>query len=404
MKHVIIRCEDRVRLGQPVAALLEGAKTMHLQHLAHAGAAGLIRRAGPGRNAPATGQFQFHVALCGIEMGDAAVTPGRCAAAGAQASLGPGEQAWCCDLLTQHDGIVMDDTAGGITTRESTLLIQALEEQLGTEGRRWEVGSHARHVVILEEPTLPIDEHTTLRAPELLLGHAWQQALPKGPVGEQLAALIQSALPILERHPINRVRIDLGENPANVLWLWGPGGCPASTRTWSERTGLSGAMLSDDFLMHGAATVLGLDWHAGPGGWDDASLQQTLHDVERLLQRQDLVDVHVRLDTPDPVERLCAMERMDQLLLKPLTERLPPHGAWRLAVVVDDTRLTTSTPFIAIGTGLPQQPVSSLSVERLTESPLALADGNAFFSWFVQQQQATRNKRQGNASIVASTT
>ncbi len=40
---------------------------------------------------------------------------------------------------------------------------------------------------------------------------------------EDVNALINLSAKVLLEHPINRVRDDLGEMPANLLWLWGPG-------------------------------------------------------------------------------------------------------------------------------------------------------------------------------------
>ena len=99
-----------------------------------------------------------------------------------------------------------------------------------------------------------------------------------------------------------------------------------------------------------------------------------------LIERHDFVYVHLGIETSNQVERLCAMERIDQLLLKPLTELLPRVGPWRLLVAIDD-RTSGAVPFMAIGTGLPQAPAVSLHARHLAESPLALHDGFALFSW-----------------------
>jgi hypothetical protein len=74
------------------------------------------------------------------------------------------------------------------------------------------------------------------------------------------------------------------------------------------------------------------------------------------------------------------MERIDQHLLKPLTETLPTMGSWRMLAVIDDR--SGLAPFVAIGTGLPNQPVAKLSVQALAESPLVFADGAALYTWF----------------------
>ena len=139
--------------------------------------------------------------------------------------------------------------------------------------------------------------------------------------------------------------------------------------------------MSSSFLLRGFAKTLGLGWKDGPHSFEERSLKPVAKTVQALLERHDFVYVHLGIATNDPVQRLCAMERIDQLLLKPLTEQLPETGPWRLLTVVDD-RARGVVPFVAIGTGLPQQPVASLTAENFSESPLAFQDGGAWFSWF----------------------
>jgi len=211
----------------------------------------------------------------------------------------------------------------------------------------------------------------------------WRRHLPRGPVGHALRALTEQASKSLDGHSINRVRVDLGENPANMIWLWGPGGAGAQ-RTYADRTRLSAAVVSTDFLMQGFSRALGLGWHKGPASFEERALQRLLTSLTPVLEQQDLVYVHLAVTTSDPVERLCAMERIDQLLLKPLTEQLPRFGSWRLLVAVDDCRLG-AVPFVAMGTGLARQPVAALTADRFMESPLAFRDGAGWFAWFTRQ-------------------
>lgn len=379
MKFVIIRCEDGGR-GRQTAALLEGSKTAHLQQLAQAGAAGVLRHAG--EHEPGDPSL-LHRGLLGLDPQDADVAAARCYTASANISLKPGETAWCCDLVTQHDGHVIDPEAGRITTKESEALLQTLEEHLGAEGRHWATGSGPHHVLITRDPALTAERGHGVRSPHRLVGEEWSRHFPKGEGGDALRLLVDQASQVLEGHPINRVRLDLGENPANLLWLWGPTDGGASS-SFKERTGLSGAVVSSSFWLRGLAKTLGLGWSDGPVSFDEPSVQKWAKSVAPLVKSHDLVYIHVRINTDNPVERLCAMERIDQLLLKPLTEQLPAMGAWRLMSVIDD-RHSRLMPFVAIGSGLAQQPVSQLSAEAFAASPLRQDTGERLFSWFTEK-------------------
>ena len=124
--------------------------------------------------------------------------------------------------------------------------------------------------------------------------------------------------------------MDLGENPANLVWLWDP--TPAAPgRTFTERTGFSGAVISHSFPMRGFAESLGLQWKDGPRGLEESSLRYLPKAVAELMRQREMVYVHLQIESASPMERLCVMERIDQLVLKPLMGMLSELGPWRLA-------------------------------------------------------------------------
>ncbi len=377
MKHLIIRCEDHAEPGEHVATLLEGARVPYLQQLGQAGAAGVIRAATSGSP---EGRLAFHRAMFGLAPQDQEAAPGRCYAAGANLHVGSDESAWCCELMTQRDGIVIDPGAGHIPTQESHVLLQAIDEAVGSETMRWEAGEGNRHILVTTDEVLRNAEPDAIAGPETLEGKAWERALPKGPVGASLRSLISLCAEKLAAPPINRVRVDLGENPANLIWLWGParGG---ETTTFRQRGGKTGAMVTDRFEVRGFARAFGLSCREAGGSFEAETVQRLKAEVFGLLERYDRVEVHLSIDSADAVERLCAMERIDQILVKPLTEALPQLGAWRFLMAMDDRR-SGMVPVVAIGTGLPQHPVVHLDPKHLAGSRLAFQDAAALRTWF----------------------
>jgi 2,3-bisphosphoglycerate-independent phosphoglycerate mutase len=389
MKYLIIRCEDRTdRAGLP--GLLEGAKTAHLREVSQAGAAGLLRPAG---HDAVLDPFALHGRLLGLAADTAQPSAGECYAAAAGAHVAPGKVAWACDFVTHRDGALVDPGAGDISTRQSAELIDALNDALGDAGRRWAVGSGSHHVLITgsEElagareraPGRPAERRRRAgerrpRAPEQLLGRAWKRSLPKGGAGEALRGLLERAADVLEAHPVNRVRTDLGENPANLCWLWGAqapqGREPARPAT------ARGAILSDEFALRGLGAALGFECRPALRGNDERAFEALRAAAQEALDRADLVYVHVVVRSPQPVDRLCRMERLDQLVIKPLMESLPRQGAWRLLAVIDGAGRRDAA-FVALGTGLPRQPLAQLDPASLQESPLAFRDGGRLFAW-----------------------
>ncbi len=376
MKYLLLRCEDYARPGGQLVSLLEGAKTEHLHQLAQAGAAGQLKPQAPDQG---INRFALHRGLLGLRPDDPEAAASRCYATSAGLSLADGQTAWCCDLVTQQDGQIVDPLAGQIPTKESAELLDTLNRTLGPDIGRWTLGWNSHHVLVTQPNVLQVDELQRLPAPEQLTSQPWRRALPKSAAGRALQSLLEQAGEQLDNHPINRVRTDLGENPANFLWLWG-GAASIPQRSFTERTGLSGALISSNFPLRGFAESLSLHWYTGPSTLQDAPLVKLTQQLGRLAQQHDLVYAHLRVDSRDPVERLCMMERLDQLVFKPLTELLPTLGSWRLLIVIDD-QPTQSVPFVGIGTGLPQHPVVKLTAENLAGSPLVFQDGRGLFDW-----------------------
>lgn len=364
-------------LGQPALPLLEGAKTAQLQQLAQAGAAGVIRQQ---RRGLGIDRLRVHHELLGLAPRETAA--GSWYAASVNLALSEGETAWCCDFVTQRDGKIIDPMAGRISTKESEVLLHALDEQLGSDTRRWEAGEGSHHVLVVRDPSLSGERPPAIPSPEQLLNLRWDEHLPGASAGDALRLLIDEAGKLLDDHPINRVRVDLGENPANLLWLWGPitGEAPAAHQ---RRTRLDGLLLSRYFPMRGLARVRGFDWKEGPAALDERGMHALWKAIIAGLEHHQTVYVHLRVDTADPVERQCAMERLDQLILKPLTQELPRRGPWRLLVAIDDHG-SEAIPFVAIGTGLPQHPVVSLAGSQLAEGSLIFPDAAALAVWFRQ--------------------
>ena len=379
MKYVIIRCEDLSRASGQAASLLAGAKTSSLQQLSQAGAGGTIRRRS---SAGAIDRFQMHRGLLGVGPKDPEASPGECYADGANVRLADGETAWCCELMTQHDGIVIDPTAGNIPTKESRVLIQDLNEQLGSDIRRWEVGEASRHILVVHDPALEGNELPLAGHPELLVGRSWRRGLQRGTRNEALRRLIEQAEQLLETHTVNRVRVDLGENPANLIWLWGAGHARGGEAA-AQRDVRSGVVISKSFPVRGLAQRLGLDWMEGPRSLQEEPLQHLATSLASQIRKADLLYVHLEVESANPVERLCIMERIDGLLVKPLAEKLSSGEPWRLLTVIDDRGGVV--PFVAIGAGLPQQPIARLTAEAFADSPLRFSESSQLSAWFTRK-------------------
>ena len=130
--------------------------------------------------------------------------------------------------------------------------------------------------------------------------------------------------------------------------------------------------------MKGLARRIGLEWMEGPRSLQEEPLQRLRQAIQAGAKTAEVIYVHLEVDSADPVERLCAMERIDQLLIKPLAETAE-EAQRRLLTVIDGREGFVS--FVAIGPGLAQQPIARLSAESFTESPLRFGDSAKLFAW-----------------------
>jgi len=92
--------------------------------------------------------------------------------------------------------------------------------------------------------------------------------------------------------------------------------------------------------------------------------------------------VHLQVESADPVERLCVMERIDRLLIKPLAEMATGRESRRLLVVIDGRG--GPVPWIAIGHGLPRRPIARLTSEAFAGSPLQFRESTELHAWLTR--------------------
>ena len=380
MKYLILRCEDDAKIGKETASLLKGAKTAYLHQIAQSGAAGLIKKRGLRQ---AIDPLAVHRGLLGFNSNESELPGGSCYAASVNVHPAGEETVWCCDFVTAQDGVIVDTTAGQISTKESAVLLQALGAELGSDSRRWEVGFGSRHLFVTRDEALRAGRATSMPAADVLLGQPWKKHVQQDSLGDALQLLMDQAAAVLEGHPVNRVRVDLGENPANRIWLWGGASSGHPETTFTQRTGLEGALVGSYFPLRGMAKSLQVEWKQGPASFEEPALQQLAGELNEMAKRYDLIYATFRVTSSDPVDRLCAMERIDQVVLKPLAEGFNRLGPWRQLTVVDD-KADGSMPFIASGHGLPAHSVSTLHGDGIMESDLLFEDSAALFSWFTQ--------------------
>jgi 2,3-bisphosphoglycerate-independent phosphoglycerate mutase len=327
--------------------------------------------------------------------------PGRAPleAAAQGIELGPNDWVFRCNLVTIIDGMMEDYAAGHISTAEAKALIDELNRQLGGAKVQFFPGVSYRHLVVFRDVR---DAMTaTVTPPHDLSGKSVAGHEPRGPGSDMLKTLISRAVEILEHHEINRVRRDLGENPATAIWLWGQGQKPVLPH-FSERFGVTGAAITAVDLVRGLARLIGWPIIEVPGatGFLDTNYAGKGQAAVDALDTYDLVLVHI--EAPDEAGhngnikgKLDAVEAIDRHIIGPVASKLASFQTqgWRILVLPDHptpialrSHTDDPVPWLMAGTGISSVLPLTYDESAARQSDLQIPRGCELMEYFLKQR------------------
>jgi 2,3-bisphosphoglycerate-independent phosphoglycerate mutase len=314
---------------------LEAARTPNVDRAAREGMLGTVRHVPP-RMTP--GSSVAMMSVIGYDPARFFTGRGPIEAAGLGCELRPAEWAVRCNLITASDNALADFTAGHVSTEEARLLLDALNEHLGSDTIRFHPGVSYRHVMVYSGDE-PLGAQTV--PPHDIVGEPMPDHYPQGQGDLLLIGLMERSRPLLEGHEVNQVRVDLGKNPANMVWLWSPGKRPAM-EPFVDRFGTRGAVICAVNLVRGMARLVGWELVHVPGatGYTDTDYAAKGRYAIDALREHDLVLVHV--EAPDEASHECdvaakvrAIEQIDDEIVGPLMAHAADEEGLRLLVVPD---------------------------------------------------------------------
>lgn len=342
---------------------LEVARTPHLDRLAREGAGGRLTTV-PASLPP--GSAVANLSLLGYNPAKFYTGRAPLEAASLGITLAEDDVAFRCNLVTIGEGRLVDYSAGHIPSRESKILIELLEEKLGGKGIKFSPGMSYRHILLIKEELLE-EGRGRLRTvpPHDITGSEFLPFLPRGAGAQFLKDLIQQSRLILAEQEINDIRVDLGENPANMIWLWGEGK-PPRFPDFREKFGLEGALISAVDLLKGIAVSIGMEAIEVPGatGYFDTDYEAKGRYALRAAADKDFVYVHI--EAPDEaghagntLEKIKAIESIDEKIVGPVMRIGPELGEFRVIVAPDHatpvalkTHTSDPVPWAVWGTGI----------------------------------------------------
>ena len=272
---------------------LEVARIPNLNFFAQIGKVGTVKTV-PDRLEPAV-----HVAfssLLGYDPKQYPTGPGPLEAANLEVKLEENEIAFQMNFMTESEGLLADAAGGHISNRESKALIAFLNKKLASDFVRFFPGNGYRHIAVIKDARGSKALSADCPEPEFVVGKKIQDHLPKGPGEDLIKKLIFDSKLLLQDHEINQVRIDLGENPANMIWLYGQGSVPKLPKFSDRFGGLTGATISRSEAVKGFSRLVGLtvvelsSTHAYPDFDYEGEAQAMLE----LVHEKDFVCVHAK--------------------------------------------------------------------------------------------------------------
>ncbi len=240
-----------------------------------------------------------------------------------------------CNLVTVSEGepyeekIMLDHSAGEITTEEARELISELSEYLSADGIKFYPGISYRHLMIWDCGPY----QWTLTPPHDILGKKVKDYMPKGLNSEVIEEMTKKSSQFLSQHPINKKRVAKGLNPANSIWIWGEGKKPLLSDFY-EKYKLKGSVISAVDLVKGIGLCAGLDIidvEGATGNIDTNYIGKARAALAELAKGNDFVYVHV--EAPDECghrheieNKYKAIEYIDNQIVKVIKDEMERIG------------------------------------------------------------------------------
>lgn len=408
MKHIIILGDGMA--DWPVKSLanktlLQHANTPYMDKLARLGRNGLLATVAEGFH---PGSEVANLSVLGYDLPKVYEGRGPLEAASIGVDLQPGEMAMRCNLVCVEGEILKNHSSGHISTQEADVLIQFLQEKLGTERVRFHTGVQYRHLLVIQGGDKRIDctpPHDVPLQPfrPLLVKPMHDEAQE---TARLLNELILNSQELLKNHPLNLKRVAEGKDPANSIWPWSPGYRPqmetlATTYPQIER----GAVISAVDLINGIGYYAGLRRIAveGATGLHDTNYENKVAAALAALQTDDFVYLHIEASDEaghegDVSLKLRTIENLDSRAVGPIYEAVK---TWKepvaIAVLPDHPtpcELRTHTkdpiPFLIWYPGIEPDSVQVYDEQAAAAGAYGLLKGDEFMQEFMTPHTQSR--------------
>jgi 2,3-bisphosphoglycerate-independent phosphoglycerate mutase len=376
---------------------LEVADKPFMDSLAKKGMLGRVKTV-PGGYQPASDVA--NLSLLGYEPQKYYCGRGPLEAANLGINLAEGDVALRCNLITEAGGKILDYSAGHISDKEAKIIIEHINKNLSSPEIEFYSGKSYRHLMVYRSGAKLGLEKLNYFAPHDIMGKSINKYFPRGQNSEVIANLIKRSQEILKDHEINKVRIDLGENPANMIWLWGAGK-KSQIPSFKEKFSLDGAVISAVDLINGIGKLIGLKVITveGANAYYDTNYQGKAEAALKALKDADFVFVHIEATDEaghnhDLRMKITCIERIDKLVVGTIVSSMKEKN-YRILISPDHptpvskrTHTDEPVPFLIAGEGINPAGFNGYSENEAANSNLYFASGLDLINYFLKHEYA----------------
>ncbi len=376
---------------------LQVANTPNMDRLAKEGMIGLVHTVPEGFH---PGSDVANMSLLGYNPSSYYSGRAPLEAANLGVDIGEQEVAFRCNFVTVSSGKMVDYSAGHISTSEAEYLIDDLNRALGSDSIRFFSGTSYRNLLVMKDKDFRDFLKVKCTPPHDIIGKEIAPYLPSCDnkrIEKALVDLIIASQDVLAKAQVNKVRIDLKENPATMIWLWGQG-IGVDMPAFKEKFGIEGALISAVDLLKGLGRKIGLDIIEveGATGYYDTNYRGKAQAGIDALRDKDFVMIHV--EATDEAghnghidEKIKAIERFDQVIVKTVAEYMKEVGG-RILVAPDHPtpvalRSHTSDPvgFVLWGGGVPASGAVDFSEASASGADVVVPSGEELARLFLKE-------------------
>jgi len=406
MKYILLvgdGMSDRPLKELDNKTVLEAANTKYMDMIVSNGRIGLVSTIPAGMT---PGSDIANLSILGYDPRKYFKGRGPLEAANMGIELGENDVAFRCNTVTVSDSKMVDYSAGHITTKESVILIKEINKRLGTNSIKFHPGVSYRHLMVMNAGSREEAERMCkikCTPPHDITGKEITKYLPSGKGSEVILDLMERSKKVLLGHDVNKVRIDLGENPANMIWLWGHGIRP-DMQSFLEMFGVEGAVISAVDLVNGVGKLIGLEVIRVPGvtGYYDTNFKGKAEYALKALDKKDFVFVHV--EAPDEAghngdvrAKIAAIENFDRSVVGTIYEAMKSRDDFRIMVLPDHatpvslrSHTEEPVPFAVTGKGIKPGKQKAFNELSARESEFAIGQGCQLMNYLFRLEAGER--------------